>query len=100
MSVVLWGWLGCGSVEPRLDCDAPEAGDLAGYCALGEAHGRDAGASSGCEDTGAPDEVAEGPGGCEAVADAVLAAEQAAYARCWRRGWEEARAAAVDSGCS
>jgi hypothetical protein len=100
----LW-FLGCGSPEVLLDCDEPEAGDLEGYCVLGENDGAAAAAVdlADCpESPSAPLPVAHGPGGCDEPSQAVLDAEQGAYEDCWRTAYEQALASLVhsaDTGC-
>ena len=97
------GWLGCAAPEPLLDCEVPEAGDLEGYCVLGEQDGAEA-ARVDREDCGSdpsePDWVAHGPGGCEEPSEEVLQAEQQAYASCWRAAYDTVRGPeSADTGC-
>ncbi len=86
----------CGEPATPPRCEQPVAGDLAGYCALGELRGEEAAAA--CHTAAAPEAVAEGPGGCDEPSADVLAAEQATYDRCWQAAYEAAREAAACDG--
>lgn len=100
----LWLLLACGDPEPLLDCESPEAGDLEGYCILGENDGPLAAAADiavCAEEPAVPSDMAEGPGGCTDPSQAVLDAEQAEYARCWQEAYDAviaAAAATADTG--
>jgi len=101
--VFLWLlWVvGCADPEVRLDCEAPEAGDLEGYCIFGSNEGAAAALADRArcaEEPSLPDEVARGPGGCEDPSQALLDAEQAAYVQCWQEAYEATMMEQTHSG--
>ncbi len=102
MFLWLWLWaLGCGNPEVRLDCEAPEDGDLEGYCIVGSHDGAEAATSDRARcalEPSVPTYVAQGPGGCEEPAQEVLDAEQRAYTDCWQEAYDGTWAERVDSG--